>query len=82
MTYVKSNVKNRDMSNVIKRKSKFKKKDESVYIIAIERLTAAIKNIACRLPENSQNSFVDLQFQKDIKKNRPKKKLDEIIYFD
>ena len=30
-------------------------------------------NIAGRLPENSRNSFVDLQSQKNIKKDRPKK---------
>ena len=31
------------------------------------------KNIAGRLPENSRNSFVDLESQKHIKKDRPKK---------
>ena len=31
-----------------------------------------IRNIAGRLPENSRNSFVDLQSQKDSKKDGPK----------
>ena len=31
-----------------------------------------VKNIAGRLPEKSSNSFVDLQSQKNIKKDRPK----------
>ena len=32
-----------------------------------------IENIAGRLPENSSNSFVDLQSQENSKKDRPKK---------
>ena len=32
-----------------------------------------IQNIAGILPENSRNSFVDIQSQKNIKKDRPKK---------
>ena len=43
-------------------------------------------NIAGRLPENSRNSFVDLQSRKNSKRNRPKKfafslKAD-MLYFD
>ena len=43
-------------------------------------------NIAGRLPENSRNSFVDLQSQKNSEKDRPKKfgfsfKAD-MLYFD
>ena len=33
-----------------------------------------INNIDGRLPENTRNSFVDLQSQKDSIRNRPKKK--------
>ena len=43
-------------------------------------------NIAGRFPENGRNSFVDLQSQKNGKKDRPKKLLfslkDEMLYFD
>ena len=43
------------------------------------------KNIAGRLPENSRNSFVELQSQKDSKRNRPKRNFfllnSEMLYF-
>ena len=43
-------------------------------------------NIAGRLPENSRNSFVDLQSQKNIKRDRPKKFVfslkADMLYFD
>ena len=38
-------------------------------------------NIAGKLPENSRNSFEDLQFKK-IVKIRPKKMNAEMLYFD
>ena len=46
---------------------------------------ATIFNIADRLPENSRNSFVDLQSQKNSKKDRPKKSSSlkaDILYFE
>ena len=43
-------------------------------------------NIAGRLPENSRNSFVDLQTKKNSKRGRPKKFVfslkADMLYFD
>ena len=43
-------------------------------------------NIACRLPENSRNRFVDRQSKKNSKKDRPKKIVfllkADLLYFD
>ena len=45
-----------------------------------------IKNIAGILPANSRNSFVDLQYKKNSKKDRPKKFVfslkADMLYFD
>ena len=44
------------------------------------------ENMAGRLPENSRNRFVDLQSQKNSKKDEPKKKVfslkADMLYFD
>ena len=45
-----------------------------------------VTNIAGKLPENSRNSFVDLQTQKNSKRGRPKKFVfslkADMLYFD
>ena len=39
----------------------------------LRKISSKKWNIAGRLPKNSRNSFVDLQSQKNSKKDRPKK---------
>ena len=55
--------------------------------VIVEGVTRMKKqNIAGRLPENSRNSFVDLQSQKNSKEDRPKKFVfslkADMLYFD